>query len=109
KWFAKGKLWNSPDEARLAAIAKARAYRERGRDWRPGGTHEDPPAKFQVPRDEKRRRFAAKLRRDQRPPSPEGERAERPRQAFGDGDARPPKPFGDGDARPPKPFGDRGT
>ena len=35
----------------------------RGRDWRPGGEHRDPRARFKVPRDLKRARFAARLRR----------------------------------------------
>jgi hypothetical protein len=53
KWFAHGKLWESPDAARAAQhrgsgsrIADSRAGRERGRDWRPGGEHRDPRQKF---------------------------------------------------------------
>src|SRR5688572_6990213 len=61
KWFARGRLWESPEEAQAAQ----RGGRERrARDWRPGGEHRDPRARFEVPRDEKRRRFAAKQRRD---------------------------------------------
>ncbi|MBI4887431.1 MAG: hypothetical protein HY824_10075, partial [Acidobacteria bacterium] len=50
KYFARGRLWNSPDEARLALEARraagakrnARAGADsRGRDWRPGGDHRD--------------------------------------------------------------------
>lgn len=33
----------------------------RGRDWRPGGQHEDSRARFRVPRDVKRRRLAKKF------------------------------------------------
>jgi hypothetical protein len=62
KWFARGRLWESPDEERAAA--RRRGEERRGPSWRPGGSHEDPRERFQVPRDEKRRRFAAKLRRD---------------------------------------------
>ena len=41
----------------------------RGRDWRPGGDHKDPRDRFKVPRDVKRARFKAKLRRDRfKPP-----------------------------------------
>jgi hypothetical protein len=36
----------------------------RGRDWRPGGTHSDPRDRFKVPRDVKRQRFAARVRRN---------------------------------------------
>jgi hypothetical protein len=61
KWFARGRLWESPTEAQ----AVLRHHRERRpREWRPGGEHRDPRARFDVPRDEKRRRFSAKKRRD---------------------------------------------
>ncbi len=33
----------------------------RGRDWRPGGAHKDPRARFKVPRDVKRARMAKKF------------------------------------------------
>src|SRR5688572_6135663 len=53
KWFARGKLWNSPDEARAPrsdygdrggkADRPGPPERDaRGRDWRPGGEHRDP-------------------------------------------------------------------
>jgi hypothetical protein len=42
----------------------------RGRDWRPGGEHKDPRDRFKVPRDVKRARFKAKLRRDHTNPKP---------------------------------------
>src|SRR5512132_217328 len=65
KWFARGRLWESQDEERAEAFAKRRGPREsRPREWRPGGEHKDPRERFQIPRDEKRRRFADKLRRD---------------------------------------------
>src|SRR5690349_7830751 len=60
KWFAKGRLWNSEEEAHAAQ----RGGERRKPDWRPGGEHRDPRARFDIPRDEKRRRFAAKLRRE---------------------------------------------
>ena len=66
KWFARGKLWESPEMARTAqnrdvrdrprnssfADGARRARPEgpprekRGRDWRPGGEHRDPRQKF---------------------------------------------------------------
>src|SRR4029450_9939718 len=75
-WFARGRLWSSPEEERAAAQAR-RTERELRRPalrppaGRPGGEHRDPRDRFKVPRDEKRRRFAAKLRhdRDTGPPS----------------------------------------
>jgi hypothetical protein len=68
KWFARGRLWESQDEERADAVARRRPKARspldrRSRDWRPGGEHKDPRDRFQVPRDEKRRRFAQKLRR----------------------------------------------
>ena len=54
KYFARGRLWSSPDEARVeaervrAAAAERRSTRapSRGRNWRPGGEHQDPRQKF---------------------------------------------------------------
>jgi len=68
KWFARGRLWESQDEERADAMARRRPKRQgvlerRSADWRPGGEHKDPRERFKVPRDEKRRRFAQKLRR----------------------------------------------
>src|SRR4029079_4322037 len=42
KYFARGKLWESPEAARRAE----RRSGTRGRDWRPGGNHRDPRQKF---------------------------------------------------------------
>jgi hypothetical protein len=62
KWFARGKLWESPEAAREDTEARrrppdgqrtptadrgpARPRENRGRDWRPGGEHRDPRQKF---------------------------------------------------------------
>lgn len=43
KWFQRGKLWASPEEA-MTAFQKPRETR--GRDWRPGGEHRDPREPF---------------------------------------------------------------
>jgi hypothetical protein len=60
KWFARGRLWDSPDSARREAAAKreadARRTQRPGRDWRPGGNHRDPRQPF---RDAKKARNAA--------------------------------------------------
>jgi hypothetical protein len=71
-WFARGRVWQSPEHEREAAMAQRRAAKaRRAADWRPGGVHRDPRERFKVPRDEKRRRFAAKLRHERgRPPTP---------------------------------------
>jgi hypothetical protein len=74
KWFARGRLWESQEQERADAEARRRrpnprsAIDRRGSDWRPGGEHKDPRDRFKVPRDEKRRRFAQKLRRDRTAP-----------------------------------------
>ena len=127
-WFARGRLWRSPEEAREALVRqrarprfqsarppgsdrppdrdrrpagtrtggrppsdKPRWSERRGpqtedgrrtRDWRPGGAHRDPRDRFKVPRDVKRQRFAARVRRDANFPKPP---REHPRSA------RPPK------------------
>jgi hypothetical protein len=69
KWFARGRLWETQEEERAAALARSRPKLSatgdrRPRDWRPGGDHKDPRDRFKVPREEKRRRFAQKSRRD---------------------------------------------
>lgn len=109
RYFARGKLWSSPEEARGASQARhrddsgtRRPETPRDRSWRPGGEHRDPRQKF---RDEKRarnqdrrqRRFDAK---QERPPhrttqysKPQGRRTV--------SDAR------DRRAPRPKPHGDR--
>jgi hypothetical protein len=54
KWFARGKLWDSPESARLDTEERRRArpskeardHGTRGRDWRPGGEHRDPRQKY---------------------------------------------------------------
>jgi len=68
KWFARGRLWESQEQERADALARRRpktpgTLARRSREWRPGGEHKDPRDRFKVPRDEKRRRFAQKLRR----------------------------------------------
>src|SRR5436190_19342775 len=43
KWFAHGRLWDSPEQADWARHQKLNERREkRGPEWRPGGTHQDP-------------------------------------------------------------------
>ncbi len=47
KWFAHGRLWDSPEAQRAHADRPPRKPAEkRGRDWRPGGQHRDPRARF---------------------------------------------------------------
>jgi hypothetical protein len=58
KWFERGRLWTSPEEAQAAAREARRARGAgRSRDWRPGGAHVDPRAKYKLTRDQKRARW----------------------------------------------------
>jgi hypothetical protein len=97
KWFARGKLWTSPEEARIerpyrdeargggGRDAKPDRHRResaprpgeaRGRDWRPGGEHRDPRQKFKDAKkarnlDRRQQKFARKQGADawrDRPP-----------------------------------------
>ena len=66
-WFERGRLWTSPTEAREALAVRRRAPTGRSRDWRPGGDHVDPRAKYALTRDQKRARFKTRQDRDQGP------------------------------------------
>jgi hypothetical protein len=59
KWFARGRLWDSP-EAERAATRNPKQAEHRGPDWRPGGQHKDPRAR--PPRDVRRAKYAAQER-----------------------------------------------
>ena len=111
-WFARGRLWASPEEAHAAERRGREDGERRNRDWRPGGEHKDPRARFDVPRDEKRRRFAEKLRRESGRPFEGPPRGE----SRGEGEpARPPRAESRGEGPPRdrptrdefKPRGDR--
>lgn len=45
KYFARGRLWRSREEA-LSALTTPASSPKRGRDWRPGGDHVDPRQRF---------------------------------------------------------------
>ena len=47
KWFARGRLWESPVEAEAATRRPQQRPEKRGSEWRPGGQHRDPRARFQ--------------------------------------------------------------
>lgn len=108
KWFERGQLFASPEEADLARAAAV--PEKRTRDWRPGGEHRDPRARFELTRDEKRRRFKMQQRRDRADGGPESSRP------GGSSQTRPPggfpkrpagsfaqRPAGSFARRPPRP------
>jgi hypothetical protein len=111
-WFARGRLWQSPEQARDALRARRKPEERRGPDWRPGGAHQDPRDRFKVPRDEKRRRFKERLYRDRSEgPQPErrSEDGQRPWRPARPRDDRFGAGKGKGEARfRPRGPGDRG-
>jgi hypothetical protein len=46
KWFARGRLWDTPEQAQWAQRNMQRPLEKRSRDWRPGGDHKDPRDRF---------------------------------------------------------------
>jgi hypothetical protein len=85
KWFARGRLWESPEAADAAARAKT-MREKRGRDWRPGGDHRDPRARFDKKAEKRKRREGDRDRHARggaRPPQgggrPPGQRPWRPK------------------------------
>jgi hypothetical protein len=56
-WFARGRIWETPEQAQWAVRHAPRPAERRGRDWRPGGEHKDPRRK-----DSASRKPAAKTR-----------------------------------------------
>ena len=57
KWFARGRLWESPEAEREARSRPKPTLERRTHEWRPGGQHKDPRARFKKPkgRTDKRR------------------------------------------------------
>jgi hypothetical protein len=87
RWFAHGKLWDSPEAAALAR--KSPPDREpRDRGWRPGGDHRDPRERF---------------KRKKQPHKAHGINAARQSSARGNGGDRPSPPRGDRIGRPSPP------
>ena len=71
RWFERGRLWNSPDEARLPHHGPRE---KRGPGWRPGGAHRDPRERFKGLTDQ-----GAKGPRDHRAKGPRDQGARGPR------------------------------
>jgi hypothetical protein len=46
RWFARGRLWDSPEAERAAEQRPKPVGEKRGKDWRPGGAHKDPRDRF---------------------------------------------------------------
>lgn len=72
RWFARGRLWESPEAARERPV---RTQNSRSRDWRPGGAHRDPRDRF---RKERQARWRAVRERSYLKKSTTGERRGQP-------------------------------
>jgi hypothetical protein len=65
RYFARGRLWDNPEQAQWANRNREVIRTEpRNRDWRPGGQHKDPRARFEKKPDRGERPFRSK---DQKP------------------------------------------
>jgi hypothetical protein len=105
KWFARGKLWDSPAAARADLDARrAKPGRPpRKREWRPGGEHRDPRQPFKDAkkarnRQWRERKFTRKRDGDQK--SPGGSRRPFKRRSFERNERTPEPPT---QARPTEP------
>jgi len=98
RWFAHGKLWDSP-EAQRAAERRPPPREQRDRDWRPGGQHKDPRARF----DKEARRRKKREERANWDASRAGGGAGRDREASRSRPARPDRPWHNKPTGPPRP------
>ena len=46
RYFARGRLWDTPEQAEWASRNMPVTREKRGPDWRPGGKHKDPRERF---------------------------------------------------------------
>jgi hypothetical protein len=74
RWFARGRLWDNPEQAQWAS-QQAAVREKRGKDWRPGGAHKDPRARFdkRAAASGRDRRNGARERTDRQGDRPRGE------------------------------------
>ena len=108
KWFARGRLWESPEEATAAQRAPKAPLEKRGRDWRPGGKHRDPRDRF-------KKRSSPQAARPESPPgrpTPGGRPPPRPRDhKLASGPPRSGRPWGNKQGSAPpraaKPWGSK--
>jgi hypothetical protein len=121
KWFAQGRLWESPEAQREAWRKPKAAVEPRNRDWRPGGAHKDPRARFDKEAQRRKKRDAranshapksgAPMRDGEQPPAPaRGDRpwGKRPRDKPRDA-PRGDRPWKNRPPRPPAPrFDEKG-
>jgi hypothetical protein len=56
KWFANGRLWDSPEQAAAARRTPKPVRERRTAEWRPGGQHRDPRRRSSGPPAKRRSR-----------------------------------------------------
>jgi hypothetical protein len=87
KYFARGQLWSSADEAKRALQqsrereARGHAQRSgerRGRDWRPGGEHRDPRQRFADAKKQRNQKHRQQRWQHRQPGESESARGSRP-------------------------------
>jgi translation initiation factor IF-2 len=101
KWFERGRLWASPEEARTQLAAERSAARRPPPGWRPGGDHRDPHERHKVPRDVRRRQQMGRWKEETgSTPKPGKDSDWRDRGPAGPRPAGPPRFDG---PRPPRP------
>jgi hypothetical protein len=113
KWFARGRLWDTPDQERWARTNLPEKREQRAQGWRPGGSHQDPRARFDRRNRDRSGHHGAPIERSSQAPEPQnpgGKPSEVGNPPFRTG--TPPPPGGsaprDREKRPwhgkPKPF-----
>jgi hypothetical protein len=104
RYFSRGKLWDSPDQAQWAGRNARAGGEARGRDWRPGGSHKDPRARAEKTPKPARHRDGAGAGRAGGPNDRNGGRgfvpADGARRPFSNKDRRPAFPKGNRPAFP---------
>ena len=91
KWFARGRLWESPEEARDALRRPRPARERRDREWRPGGQHADPRARFKRRSDKPHAKAGPPRFSDREPSDRQGGRPARPGGARRMSRGKPPR------------------
>ena len=109
KWFARGKLWDSPESARREVEERkanrrpAAAGGQRGRDWRPGGEHRDPRQPFKDAKKARNvRERKRKFERRERSAAQEGRPIDRPKPQHAHGPQRKRTHAGKTDGHAPR-------
>jgi hypothetical protein len=103
KWFERGRLWSSPEEARDARAAER--ARKRPSTWRPGGRHEDPRQRYKDAKKAQWTRFKEGVRKRHEARRPVSTPAASAPERDGDRteEREPMRPS----TPPPRPFGRR--